>query len=96
MPRLIHAASYQLGSAIMLLQHAVDQALIERTTDLGIAEFAAAYAILSGCGPAANPFLAPDWRAIDCSRLFASDTLPRPSDETLPIPKPHKPRRAYK
>lgn len=93
MPRLIHAASYQLGSAISLLQHAIDQALIEGTTDLGITEFAAAYVTLSGCGPAANPFLAPNWRAIDCSRLFANDTLPRPSDEGVPLYPPRKRRR---
>lgn len=76
-PRLIHAASYQLGSAISLLQQAIDQALIGKVSVLSVTEFAAAYAFLSGCGPAANPFLAPDWRAIDCSRLFADDLLPR-------------------
>jgi hypothetical protein len=83
-PRLIHAASYQLGSAITLLQESIDQALIRKVSVLGIDECAAAYTFLSGCGPAANPFLAPEWLAIDCSRLFAEDLLPRVSPNIDP------------
>jgi hypothetical protein len=92
-PRLIHAASYQLGSAINLLQQAIDQALLERTTALDIVQFASAYAVLSGCGPGANPFLTPNWRAVDCSRLFATNTDPRPAPETMCDSKAHRKRR---
>lgn len=77
-PRLIHAASNQLGYAITLIHSAIGSALDEKATQLSIQHFAQGYAACTKCGPGANPFLAPDWRAITPLKLLRKDTCLEP------------------
>ncbi|WP_449410611.1 ATP-binding protein [Methylobacterium komagatae] len=69
-PRLVHTSSQQLGNAMLLIQSAVLQAMTTGEGHLSIQNFARAYASRTGCGPAANPFLADDWRIIPPARLL--------------------------
>lgn len=77
-PRLFHAASNQLGYAITLIQRAIGSALDAKATQLTIQHFADGYAACTKCGRGANPFLAPDWRAVTPLLLLRADTLPEP------------------
>lgn len=72
-PRLVHASSQQLGNAMLLIQSAVLQAMTTDERHLSVQNFALAYAARTGCGPAANPFLADDWRIIPPARLLRQD-----------------------
>ncbi|MBP32437.1 MAG: hypothetical protein CL858_29100 [Cupriavidus sp.] len=89
-PRLVHAASYQLGTTINLLQEAIGTALSTGTSTLSLTQFAEAYATLTGCRPLANPFRVPDWQAVDCSRLLDKANLPR---HQIATPQPSGKRR---
>lgn len=91
-PRLIHAASNQLGYAITLIHIAIDAALDADAGGLSIQHFAERYAVRTKCGPGANPFLVPDWLAVTPLKLLRKDTLLEPQ----PIEPKTKGRRAKK
>ncbi|PWB82888.1 MAG: hypothetical protein C3F11_09475 [Methylocystaceae bacterium] len=85
--RLLHAASYQFGIMIDLILEAIYQALVRLppTVDhddryVDIDDFAHAYAARTGCGPAANPFLTPDWEEIDVGRVLANEIVRAPTE----------------
>jgi len=67
-PRLAHAALYQMGIAIEIMQDAIDQTLKTKKSIVTIEEFATAYAQRNFCMAAENPFLARNWAEIDCAK----------------------------
>lgn len=69
-PRLIHAALYQLGTSIELSQQAISIALKEGTSNVAREHFATAFAARTGCVAPDNPFLAPNWADIDCAKVL--------------------------
>lgn len=72
--RLIHAANCQFGKSIQLFIDTVDYALRRSVRDadvrLVMGDFAAVYARTHACGPAANPFIAPEWQLIDTTKML--------------------------
>lgn len=79
MPRLVHAGCYLLGITMEEIHDAIRWALEANATELTIEHFAAAYAFRTGCLPPWNPYLAIDYRKIDCTRVLArSEPLPPP------------------
>lgn len=80
-PRLLHAALYQMGTSIELIQEAIGQALKAETDSLRREHFAAAYYKRTACGAAANPFSADAWQKIDCSRVLQKTATPN-TDKT--------------
>lgn len=79
-PRLIHAALYELGTAMQITHEAIGQAFDAkpRATTLGIEHFKLAYRARTGCSDAANPFVVPNWRKLDCTLVLQStgDAVP--------------------
>lgn len=75
-PRLVHASSQQLGNAMLLTQSAVLHAMTTGERRLSVQNYALAYAARTGCGPAANPFVADDWRIIRPAQLLRKDNQP--------------------
>lgn len=67
-PRLIHASLHELGTAMQLVHEAIGQGLdtTPRAAQLGVEHFRLAYRERTGCADAVNPFVAADWRKIDC------------------------------
>lgn len=80
-PRLVHAARYALGTAIELTHDAIRRALVRGDDAVGTDHFADAYARRTGNQAPANPFLAPDWTAVDTSRVLRADNHPDLSDD---------------
>lgn len=71
-PRLIHAALYELGTTMQIAHEAIGQAFDAkpRATTLGIEHFKLAYRARTGCSDAANPFVVPNWRKVDCTLIL--------------------------
>ena len=69
-PRLLHAANYQMGIAIELTHEAIEAALLRGAATIQSSDFADAYAMRTGNGAAANPFLAPNWASINASDVL--------------------------
>ncbi len=69
-PRLIHAALYQLGTSIELSHEAIDLALKGASSSLNREHFATAFAGRTGCAAPDNPFLAPKWVEVDCTKIL--------------------------
>ena len=77
-PRLLHAAGRELGTAMEICHDAIEKALNDPANAPGEAgpgltrlPFANACAARTGCDLATNPFLAPAWGDIDCTKLLA-------------------------
>lgn len=84
--RLMHAVLRQLGTAIEITHNAIEVALAERSKLLCMENFATAYARRAGAAASANPFVAPDWAEIDCSKLLADGSAARPCGVAPPAP----------
>ena len=69
-PRLIHAALYQLGTSIELSQQAINLALKQGATEVVKEHFATVFAARTGCVAPDNPFLAPNWVETDCTKVL--------------------------
>ena len=67
-PRLVHASLYELGTTMQLVHEAIGQSLdaTPRGVRLSSEHFKRAYQERTGCADAVNPFVAADWRKIDC------------------------------
>lgn len=79
LPRMVHAGCDLLGITIEEIHNAIRWALEEKARELTIEHFAAAYAFRTGCLAPWNPYLALDYRKIDCTRVLArSEPLPPP------------------
>jgi hypothetical protein len=77
-PRLIHAALYQLGTSVELSQDAISHALKQGAGNVSREHFATAFAIRTGCVAPENPFLAPNWAEVDCKKVLGEA---RPDNE---------------
>jgi hypothetical protein len=95
-PRLLHAALFEMGTMIELIHEAIDEALSTDAKQLTMTAFAAAYADRTGSAASANPFVARDWHNVNCSVVLAKDRpdqRPANSDKA-PGPNPDdKPKR---
>lgn len=89
-PRLIHAANYQLGTAIEMITEAIGVALERESEQLGRHHFGDMYAGRTGCVAPANPFLAADWSEIDCTKSLQT------GDGIDPLPALLQPKRRRK
>lgn len=69
-PRLIHAADYELGTTMELAQKAIGEGLETGQRYLGVEQFRAAYRRHTGCADSLNPFVATDWMNVDCTLLL--------------------------
>lgn len=87
--RLVHASLYELGTCMELTAEAMEMALDPDDEDedekdrlprdiVGIEHFAAVYRERTGCGPGANPFLAPEWWILDCTKVLRTKNEPDP------------------
>lgn len=74
--RLLHAAFYQLGVTFEIAIGAINIALKAGADRLTCRHVADEYARRTGCAAPANPFLATDWSAIDCSLVLQEDAIP--------------------
>jgi type II secretory pathway predicted ATPase ExeA len=94
-PRLLHAALYQLGTALEITHEAIDRALKFGATALTIKHFADVFTLRTGNAETANPFLAKDWVAVDCTGVLSDGTEPacKEEDETPPEKPKKRPRR---
>lgn len=66
--RLFHASRFRFGRSIETTLNAIEAALGSGADCLSNDHFAQAWAMLEGCQPGRNVFLADDWRAIDPDR----------------------------
>ncbi|KQP52819.1 ATP-binding protein [Methylobacterium sp. Leaf106] len=79
LPRLVHAGCNLLGITIEEIHNAIRWALEAKANELTIEHFEAAYAFRTGCLAPWNPYVAADYRDIDCTRVLArSEPLPPP------------------
>ena len=69
-PRVIHAAIYELGTALQLIQEAISHAIAAGVQELDIQHFARAYRARTGCADVMNPFVAVHWQALDCTLVL--------------------------
>lgn len=83
-PRLMHAALYELGSTMQLTHEAIGEALssVPPSSRLGLEHFKLAYRGRTGCADAVNPFVARDWIKLDC-RLVLKANRDRASAATF-------------
>ena len=79
-PRLLHAANYQMGIAIEIAHEAIEVALLRGASTLQRSDFADAYAMRTGNGAAANPFLAAAWASINASDVLKNAPSPQDGD----------------
>ena len=63
-PRLIHAARYQLGSSVEIAIKAIEGALRSSHRTLEMEHFATAFARTPNVKRSGNPFVAADWRSV--------------------------------
>ena len=76
--RLAHAAMDAFGYAIVVTHMAIEVALNEKSTVLTREHFATMFAQKTSTAADRNPFIAPQWHAIDCSILFPKKEVPPP------------------
>lgn len=71
-PRLVHAALYELGSTLQLAREAIGQAISANppAKSVGLEQFRLAYRARTGCADTLNPFVAPDWIKLDCTLVL--------------------------
>lgn len=71
-PRLVHAALYELGSTLQLAREAIGQAISANppAKSVGLEQLRLAYRARTGCADSVNPFVAPDWARIDCTLVL--------------------------
>ena len=97
-PRLLHAAVYEMGTMIELIHESIDEALRSDARMLTAAQFANVYAKRTGSAASANPFVADDWHNIDCAVVLDKDCPnQRPANSgKAPNPKPDDPPKRHK
>lgn len=83
-PRLMHASTYQMGIAIEMVQQAIENALRADARTLTEEDFATMFARRTGNAAPANPFIAPNWHEIDCSKPLQKDAARPPVEQPRP------------
>ena len=91
-PRLVHAATAQMGIAIEMIHDAIDNALRRDAKAMTINDFADMFAQRTGNASVANPFIVNDWQGIKCGLMLLNDTEPE-AEEIAPAPKRGRRRR---
>lgn len=102
-PRLMHAAGRQFGTAMEMCVEAALRAVrpvdafgtrLPRERRLGRSHFGAVYAGRSGNAPFANPFLAQDWHLVDTTlvQITHPAQIPSRDDEPPPRQRSRKPK----
>jgi hypothetical protein len=86
--RLSHAAFNAYGYAIVLTHQAIEHALQGGRAHLVPEDFATVFARKSGFAADRNPFVAPDWKDIDCEKIFIEPNLGGPPQTMKPKAKP--------
>jgi hypothetical protein len=79
--RLIHAALNEFGTMIEMTLDAIWNALKSDATAVTREDFATIFALRTGNAAPANPFVADNWRQIDCSYVLMDD--PNERDEPV-------------
>ncbi|WP_421702755.1 ATP-binding protein [Aliiroseovarius sp.] len=69
--RLIQAADGEFGLMIEYTILAIENALRQGSSELGIANFRSSFSTKSGCLDGLNPFVVADFERIDCRKLLA-------------------------
>ncbi len=82
--RLSHASLNAYGYSIVLTHLAIEYALQNGCDQLVPEHFATAFARKSGFSADRNPFVAPVWHEIDCSKIFIEKKIISPPDATKP------------
>lgn len=72
--RLLHAASYEFGLVVELIIGAIEDAMLEQKSDLAPARFASAFRRKTACIDDLNPFLRPDYTAIDAHLVMTDES----------------------
>lgn len=93
--RLMHDADYKLGRIFEIACDVIERALIGRKTTLTSALFADDFASRTGNKAAANPYLSPDWQAIDTKLLLLQDARIQPPEDPEKKPKRTKSNQSY-
>ncbi len=86
--RLAHAGLRAFGYAIVLTHSAIERALLLGDTTLTVEHFAQIFAAKTAVTADRNPFLAPNWHAIDCASYWQ-----RPDEPTAPTPSARRGRK---
>jgi hypothetical protein len=93
-PRLVHAATRQMGIAIEMVHDAIDNALRRGAKALTLDDFADMFAQRTGNTAGCNPFIANDWEGIDCTKMLLKDDGPNFDDVPESAPKRRRRRRS--
>lgn len=80
--RLISAALCEFGTMIDMTLDAIENALKSGATAVTLEDFATIFALRTGNAATANPFVADNWRQIDCSYVLMPG-LPRRGHQGL-------------
>lgn len=78
--RLSHASLNAYGYSIVLTHLAIEHALQSGCDQLLPEHFSTAFARKSGFSADRNPFVAPVWHEIDCSKIFIETKVTSPTD----------------
>ncbi|WP_441255871.1 TniB family NTP-binding protein [Tardiphaga sp. 285_C5_N1_2] len=85
--RLSHASLNAYGYSIVLTHLAIEEALQCGANCLSVDHYATAFARKTAFAANRNPFIAPNWHGIDCSKIFEKknidvpDSLPKPRNK---------------
>jgi Bacterial TniB protein len=86
--RLAHAGLRAFGYSIVLTHSAIERALLVGDTTLTVEHFAHIFAAKTAATADRNPFLAPNWHAIDCASYWQ-----KPDEPTAPTPSARRGRK---
>ena len=72
LPRLIHAGANELGLTVEMISGGIEDALFSGSDKLRVAHFIEAFRRKSGCVQGLNPFVVPDYLAIDARAVMGT------------------------
>jgi hypothetical protein len=61
----MHASAYRFGIAMEMTIEAIDEAMSEGDSEIGLDHFAGAYYLRMNCDDDLNPFISQHWKSID-------------------------------
>jgi hypothetical protein len=79
--RLSHASLKAYGYSIVLTHLAIEEALQCGADCLSMDHYATAFARKTGFAANRNPFMTPNWHAIDCSKIFEKPKIDLPDSD---------------
>ncbi|WP_298258227.1 ATP-binding protein [uncultured Litoreibacter sp.] len=75
LPRLLHAGANEFGLTVSMILNGIENAVLEGTGRLRRDHFIDAFESKSGCVRGLNPFVAPDYHAIDTRAVMGTMTF---------------------